>query len=80
MDQQQKRAMRRKVSGVLSLGMLASGLVTGLVGCAADGIEDRRVGQQLVCHKGKTLTVSNANSFVHLDHGDSPGPCPEEAE
>ena len=48
------------------------------VGCATDSIEDRRFGQQVVCHHGeKTLTVSNADSFVHLDHGDSPGPCPD---
>jgi len=45
--------------------------------CASDSIEDRRVGQQMVCHKDKkTLTVSNASSFTHLDHGDTPGPCP----
>ena len=47
-----------------------------LSACATDTIEDRRFGQQVVCHDGKTLTVSNADSFVHLDHGDSPGPCP----
>lgn len=45
--------------------------------CATDSIDDRRAGQQMVCHKGKkTLTVSNASSFAHLDHGDTPGPCP----
>jgi len=50
-----------------------------LTSCATDTINDRRVGQQMVCHKEtKTLTVSNADSFVHLDHGDSPGPCAEE--
>lgn len=48
-----------------------------LVSCAADSIEDRRFGQQMVCHDGKkTLTVSNADSFVHLNHGDTAGPCP----
>lgn len=48
-------------------------------GCATDTIESRRFGQQVVCHDGsKTLAVSNADSFVHLDHGDSPGPCPEQ--
>lgn len=47
-----------------------------LSACATDTIEDRRFGQQVVCHEGKTLTVSNADSLVHLDHGDSPGPCP----
>ena len=50
-----------------------------LASCASDSVGDRRVGQQVVCHKGKkTLTVSNAASFVHLEHGDSPGPCAEE--
>jgi hypothetical protein len=49
-----------------------------LTACAGDNIGDRRVGQQMVCHKeSRTLTVSNADSFVHLDHGDTPGPCPE---
>jgi uncharacterized protein YcfL len=50
-----------------------------LASCASDSISDRRVGQQVLCHKSKkTLTVSNASSFVHLEHGDSPGPCPEQ--
>ena len=52
------------------------GVTLLLSSCATDTIEDRRFGQQVVCHDGKTLTVSNADSFVHLDHGDSPGPCP----
>ena len=48
-----------------------------LASCASDSVSDRRVGQQIVCHKGKkTLAVSNAASFAHLDHGDSVGPCP----
>ncbi len=47
--------------------------------CATDSIDDRRHGQQLVCHEGeKTLTVSNADTFAHLDHGDTPGPCPSD--
>ncbi len=51
-----------------------------LVACATDTMESRRTGQLVVCHKqNKTLTVSNADSFVHLDHGDSPGPCAKEA-
>ena len=45
---------------------------------ATDSIDNRRYGQQLVCHDGKTLAVSNADSFVHLDHGDDPGPCPDD--
>lgn len=49
-----------------------------LSACATDSIEQRRFGQQVVCHHGsETLTVSNADSFVHLDHGDSIGPCPD---
>jgi len=55
---------------LLSLALL------GLSSCATDSIENRQHGQQLVCHDGKkTLTVSNADSFVHLQHGDSVGPC-----
>jgi hypothetical protein len=55
-------------------------LLTGaLAACASDTIEQRRFGQQVVCHDGsKTLTVSTADSLVHLDHGDSPGPCPND--
>jgi hypothetical protein len=54
-------------------------LLAALGGCATDTIESRRFGQQVVCHDGsKTLTVSNADSFVHLDHGDTPGPCPDD--
>jgi len=51
-------------------------LLVFLSSCATDSIENRRHGQQLLCHDGKkTLTVSNADSFVHLQHGDTVGPC-----
>jgi len=54
-------------------------LLLALVSCAADSINDRREGQLIVCHKGKhTMAVSNADSFLHLDHGDTLGPCPEQ--
>jgi hypothetical protein len=53
-------------------------LAAVLSACAKDTIDDRRFGQQIICHEGEdTLTVSSANSIVHLEHGDSPGPCPE---
>ena len=53
-------------------------VVTGLSACVKDTIDDRRFGQQIICHEGEdTLTVSSADSMVHLEHGDSPGPCPE---
>jgi len=61
----------------LKLLWLSGTLILLLAACASDDVSDRRVGQQMICHKGKkTLTVSNASSFAHLDHGDSPGPCP----
>ena len=64
--------------GLLALTSALGAACLLIASCAADGIQDRRSGQQLVCHDGeKTLTVSNADSFVHLDHGDSPGPCPD---
>ena len=54
-------------------------VLLALVSCAADSINDRREGQLIVCHKGKhTMAVSNADSFLHLDHGDTLGPCPEQ--
>jgi hypothetical protein len=68
--------MSGKSSAASTAALLAAALL--LSACATDTIEDRRFGQQVVCHDGKTLTVSNADSFVHLDHGDSPGPCPED--
>jgi hypothetical protein len=50
-----------------------------LASCVSDTIDSRRTGQVIICHKGtKTLATSNADSFLHLEHGDSPGPCPEE--
>jgi len=50
-----------------------------LVACATeDDVSKRTYGQQLVCHKGRTQAVSTADSFLHLDHGDAPGPCPTE--
>jgi hypothetical protein len=59
--------------------MLLLLMVVCLSSCATDSIEDRQHGQQLLCHHGtKTLTVSNADSFVHLQHGDSIGPCPND--
>jgi len=61
--------------------IITSVLALFLSACAADSIEDRRHGQQLVCHDGKkTLTVSNADSFMHLQHGDTVGPCPQDAD
>lgn len=47
-----------------------------VMACAGgDTIEDRRTGQVLVCHNGKSIAVSNADMFVHQSHGDELGPC-----
>jgi len=52
-------------------------MMSFLASCASDSVSDRRSGQVMICHKDKkTITVSNAASFAHLDHGDTPGPCP----
>ena len=59
-------------------GTVVAAALLGLAACATDSIDNRRYGQQLVCHEGKTLAVSNADSFSHLDHGDAPGPCPDD--
>jgi len=59
-------------------GIVVFALSSFLSSCAADSIETRQHGQQLLCHDGKkTLAVSNADSFVHLQHGDTMGPCPD---
>lgn len=61
--------MSARLSAVFILLLLSA--------CRDDTIEDRRHGQSVVCHDGsKTLSVSNADSFVHLGHGDTVGPCP----
>lgn len=74
-----KRARQLHASAApVSALLTALLLVLLLSACASDTIADRRFGQQVICHNGsKTLTVSNAVSFVHLDHGDTPGPCPD---
>ena len=54
------------------------GLAT-LCGCATeDSVSERRYGQQLVCHNGRTMAVSTADSFGHQNHGDAFGPCPKD--
>jgi hypothetical protein len=51
--------------------------ISQVAACATDTIEDRRYGQQIVCHDGvKTMSLSNADGHSHIQHGDSVGPCP----
>ena len=60
----------------LTAALASAVLLSGA--CTTDAAGDRRHGQLLVCHDGtRTLAVSNADHFVHLDHGDTPGPCPD---
>jgi len=42
-----------------------------------DALSTRQYGQQFVCHKHHTLAVSTADLFVHQNHGDTMGPCPQ---
>ena len=67
----------RRLSLLLTTGLIA---VFVAASCASDSVSDRRSGQVMICHKNKkTLTVSNASSFAHMDHGDTPGPCPNDS-
>lgn len=65
--------MRAIVILIMMAGLLCLGA------CAtSDEVSDRKTGQQLVCHKGKTRAVTTGDYFIHTDHGDSIGPCPVE--
>ena len=48
-----------------------------ICGCAIEGEINRQPGQVVVCHAGKTMTVSNADYLRHVEHGDRAGPCPD---
>ncbi len=73
------RPFRTRLPRLLPFRLAVLLLALLLGACATDTIEDRRFGQQVVCHDGhETLTVSNADSFVHLNHGDTPGPCADD--
>lgn len=49
-----------------------------LSACVSDDVSERKHGQQLVCHKGRTQAVTTGDYFLHQDHGDTVGPCPAE--
>ena len=55
--------------------LLCIAMVCGCV--SSDPVSKRRYGQQHVCHDDRTLAVSTADMFVHQDHGDTLGPCPD---
>ncbi len=58
--------------------LFAAALVS-LASCAvSDRMTDRQPGQLMVCHDGQSMMVSNANMFVHQNHGDPLGPCPDD--
>ena len=47
--------------------------------CATDdAVSKRKYGQHHVCHKGHTQAVTAGDFFVHQNHGDTIGPCPED--
>jgi hypothetical protein len=50
-----------------------------LASCATDdAVTDRQPGQVMICHDGNSILVSNANMFVHENHGDALGPCADD--
>jgi len=54
-------------------------LLVTVCGCvSSDPVSKRRYGQQHVCHDDRTLAVSTADMFVHQNHGDTLGPCPND--
>jgi hypothetical protein len=46
-----------------------------LVGCADIQPAERQRGQVVVCHKSKTINVSNPDYLRHIEHGDVAGAC-----
>jgi len=58
--------------------VLALVCLTLMCACVSDDVSERKHGQQLVCHKGRTQAVTTGDFFLHQDHGDTVGPCPEE--
>ena len=61
-------------AAVLSLGLLAG------VGFAGDGVSADQYqygpkAKTAICHKGKTITVSNSALPAHKKHGDTVGAC-----
>ena len=64
------RHLKCVVCSLLGLALLSA--------CVSDDVSDRKHGQQLVCHKGRTQAVTTGDYFLHQDHGDTVGPCPVE--
>jgi hypothetical protein len=62
--------MKRVVLVLICLALLSS--------CVSDDVSTRRYGQQLVCHKDRSMAVTSGDLIVHQDHGDMVGPCPNE--
>jgi len=67
-------AVALSAAAVLSLGLL------GGVGFAKSSVSASQYqygpkGKTTICHKGKTITVSNAALPAHKKHGDTVGPC-----
>ena len=67
--------MKELIKKLVVLPVLAAS--TLITACALESVAEHRIGQVLVCHKNKTIHVSNADYQRHIEHNDSVGPCPE---
>lgn len=74
------RSLRALIVGAAAATALASLAVLAGVGVANGSISAAQYqygpkGKTTICHKGKTITVSNAALAAHKKHGDTLGPC-----
>ena len=74
------RSLRALLVGAVAAAALASLAVLAGVGVANGSISAAQYqygpkGKTTICHKGKTITVSNSALPAHKRHGDTVGPC-----
>jgi hypothetical protein len=79
-DTSNRRPLRAGFAAALSVAAILSLALLGGVGFAKSSITASQYqygpkGKTTICHKGKTITVSNAALKGHKKHGDTVGAC-----